>query len=147
MKKHKGQSVVEFALVLPLFLFIMFGIIYSGMMFHDYITLSNIARSCSRDVAISAKDSSVSIGDAKTYYTPQLNSLMTSFYKPVGADPITINIKQNENGDVIQTTINMQLNVDGFFVDMILPKGFGVQYYMKKEPFTSSSSSSSSTSP
>ena len=143
MKKHKGQSVVEFALVLPLFLFIMFGIIYSGMMFHDYITLSNIARSCSRDVAISAKDSSVSIGDAKTYYTPQLNSLMTSFYKPVGDDPITI----VQDGDVIQTTINMQLNVEGFFVDMILPKGFGVRYYMKKEPFTSSSSSSSSTSP
>ena len=143
MKKHKGQSVVEFALVLPLFLFIMFGIIYSGMMFHDYITLSNIARSCSRDVAISAKDSSVSIGDAKTYYTPQLNSLMTSFYIPVGDDPITI----VQDGDVIQTTINMQLNVEGFFVDMILPKGFGVQYYMKKEPFTSSSSSSSSTSP
>ena len=140
MKKHKGQSVVEFALVLPLFLFIMFGIIYSGMMFHDYITLSNIARSCSRDVAISAKDSSVSIGDAKTYYTPQLNSLMTSFYKPVGDDPITI----VQDGDVIQTTINMQLNVEGFFVDMILPKGFGVRYYMKKEPFTSSSSSSTS---
>ena len=140
MKKHKGQSVVEFALVLPLFLFIMFGIIYSGMMFHDYITLSNIARSCSRDVAISAKDSSVSIGDAKTYYTPQLNSLMTSFYKPVGDDPITI----VQDGDVIQTTINMQLNVEGFFVDMILPKGFGIRYYMKKEPFTSSSSSSTS---
>ena len=135
MKKHKGQSVVEFALVLPLFLFIMFGIIYSGMMFHDYITLSNIARSCSRDVAISAKDSSVSIGDAKTYYTPQLNSLMTSFYKPVGDDPITI----VQDGDVIQTTINMQLNVEGFFVDMILPKGFGVRYYMKKEPFITSS--------
>ena len=137
MKKHKGQSTVEFALVLPLFLLIMFGIIYTGMMFHDYTTLSNIARSCTRDVAISAKDSSDSIKDAKDYYTPQLNSLMTSFYKPIGDNPITINIEQNENSDVIKTTINMQLNVNGFFVDMILPKTFGVQYYMIKEPFTS----------
>ena len=53
MKGHKGQSVVEFALVLPLFLFIMFGVIYTGMMFHDYATLSNIARSSAREAAVS----------------------------------------------------------------------------------------------
>ena len=56
MKKHKGQSVVEFALVLPLFLFIMFGVIYTGMLFHDYATLSNIARTSAREAAVTAKD-------------------------------------------------------------------------------------------
>ena len=122
MKKHKGQSVVEFALVLPLFLFILFGIIYSGMMFHDYATLSNIARAITREAAV------------------RLGNLMTKFYTPVGSDPISIVKTHDEaNGDIIQTTINMQLNVNGLFLDMILPKAFGVQYYMRKEPNTSSS--------
>ena len=135
MKKHKGQSVVEFALVLPLFLFIMFGVIYSGMMFHDYTTLSNIARASAREAAVSATSD---YSDIKVYYSAQLRNLMTSFYKPAGSEPISI-VQTHDpinNSDVIESTINMQLNMNGFFVDMILPKTFGVQYYMQKEPYT-----------
>ena len=134
MKKHKGQSVVEFALVLPLFLFIMFGVIYSGMMFHDYATLSNIARASAREAAVI---SGSNFSDIKAYYTPQLSYLLTSFYKPAGSEPISIvqTHDNNNNSDIIESTIIMQLNVNGFFVDMILPKTFGVQYYMQKEPY------------
>ena len=134
MKKRKGQAIVEFALVLPLFLLMMFGIIYSGMMFHDYSTLSNIARASTREAAVSAGEDYTEIVN---FYKDKLKNggLFTSFYIPVGDDPIVI----TQDGDVIQTTINMQLNVDGFFVDMILPKAFGVRYYMQKEPYTNSS--------
>ena len=135
MKKHKGQSVVEFALVLPLFLFIMFGVIYTGMMFHDYATLSNIARASAREAAVI---SGSNYSDIKEYYTPQLEYLMTSFYKPAGSEPISIVQTHDDinNSDIVKSTIIMQLNVNGFFVDMILPKTFGVQYYMQKEPYT-----------
>ena len=133
MKKHKGQSVVEFALVLPLFLFIMFGIIYTGMMFHDYTTLSNIARSSAREASVSGTgpESSGRYTEIESHYLNQFN-LMTNFYKPVGSPPLTV---KQSNG-VIESTIIMQLNVNGFFVDMILPETFGVSYYMKKDPFT-----------
>ena len=135
MKGHKGQSVVEFALVLPLFLFIMFGVIYIGMMFHDYITLSNIARSSAREAATSA---TYDYGDIAKYYRDnQLDELMTSFYKRADSDPIVIErVKPGTEEEGVQSTINMQLKVNGFFIDMILPKTFGVRYYMKKEPFT-----------
>ena len=132
MKKHKGQSVV-------VFLFILFGIIYSGMMFHDYAALSNIARASAREAAVS--DTRSDYTDIKSYYTPQLSYLLTSFYKPAGSDPISIvQIHDNENNsDIIRSTIIMQLDDGGFFLDMILPKMFGVTYYMKKEPYTNSS--------
>ena len=137
MKGHKGQSVVEFALVLPLFLFIMFGVIYTGMMFHDYATLSNIARACTREAAVSATENYSGI---EGRYAEKLlrGGLMTSFYKPVGSRPIAIVQKSEEEGKVkvIETTINMQLNVNGFFLDMIVPQTFGVRYYMLKEPIT-----------
>ena len=142
MKKHKGQSVVEFALVLPLFLLIMFGIIYTGMMFHDYTTVSNIARSSAREAAISTISATSTAeavyGEIAGHYVDQLDTLMTSFYKKADNNPIVIkpmNIGTKNEG--VESTITMQLNVSGFFVDMILPKKFGVQYYMKKEPFTS----------
>lgn len=140
MKKHKGQSVVEFALVLPLFLFIMFGVIYTGMMFHDYSTLSNIARASAREAAVSATSDYT---DIKSHYTSQLRGLMTSFYKPAGSEPISIVQTHDDenNSDIVKSTIIMQLNVNGFFVDMILPKTFGVEFYMQKEPYTSSTSS------
>ena len=144
MNKHKGQSTVEFALVLPLFLFIMFGIIYTGMMYHDYTTLSNIARSVAREAAVTAGNDDQTYSDIadSDYYKDQLNTLMTSFYKPVGK--IVINpVKKGTNDEGVEATINMKLNASGFFVDMILPKAFGVRYYMKKEPFTTSSPSSS----
>ena len=142
MKKHKGQSTVEFALVLPLFLLVMFGTIYSGMMYHDYSTLSNIARASAREAALSATDSSneqAKYGEIAGYYENQLDNLMTSFYKKADTDPISI----VSVGNGVQTTINMQLNVNGFFAEMILPRSFGVRYFMVKEPYTSNPSGGS----
>ena len=128
MKKRKGQSVVEFALVLPLFLLIMFGVIYTGMLFHDYITVSNIARTSAREAAVTAKDE---YGAIATHYEGQLNELLTNFYKKADSNPIVI-VPEGVNG--VQATINMQLNTRGYFVELILPPSFGVQYYMRKEP-------------
>lgn len=52
MKTQNGQSVVEFALLLPMFLVIVFGIIYVGFFFGDFITLSNLARSAAREASV-----------------------------------------------------------------------------------------------
>ena len=43
-RRQEGQSIVEFALVFPLFLMFVFGIIFFGVLFYDYIALSNVAR-------------------------------------------------------------------------------------------------------
>ena len=68
MRKQKGQSLVEFALVIPFFLFIVFAIIYAGMLFHDYSTLSNIARSAAREAAIVT---GTDYDNIKTFYLNQ----------------------------------------------------------------------------
>ena len=44
MKKQRGQILIEFALILPLFLLMIFGIFYSGMLFYDYIALYIISK-------------------------------------------------------------------------------------------------------
>lgn len=52
MKRSKGQSLVEFALVMPLLLMILIGIIEFGFMFSNYITLTNASREAARVVSL-----------------------------------------------------------------------------------------------
>lgn len=52
MNKQRGQDLVEFALLMPLFFIFIFGIMYCGFAFGDYITLNNEARSAAREAVI-----------------------------------------------------------------------------------------------
>lgn len=52
--RNKGQTIVEFALVVPLMMFIFFSSIYAGIMFLDYTQYNNAARNAARDVSLQA---------------------------------------------------------------------------------------------
>lgn len=52
MKFQRGQSIVEFAIILPLFLFLFFGIVYMGLAFSDYLMLSHTARSIAHEASL-----------------------------------------------------------------------------------------------
>ena len=148
MKKQKGQVIVEFAIVLPLFLFLIFGLIYSGMLFHDYSTLSNIARSAAREKAISTVATDAAILE---HYYDSANKqfkggLLTQLYKPVSEDnPITFTngnktvidgegheTTVSDTDDII-VTIGMQLNTSLPFIDIVLPPNFNIVYHMRKD--------------
>jgi Flp pilus assembly protein TadG len=47
-KEERGQAMVEFALVLPIFMLLIFAIVDFGMGFHAYITVTNSAREGAR---------------------------------------------------------------------------------------------------
>ena len=79
MKKQRGQVIIEFALILPLFLLMIFGLFYSGMLFYDYSTLSNVARSAARETAIESNVIIVS-GENKTVDTDVLDTIISHYY-------------------------------------------------------------------
>jgi Flp pilus assembly protein TadG len=47
-KKERGQAMVEFVLVLPIFLLLVFGIVDFGMGFNAWLTVTNSAREGAR---------------------------------------------------------------------------------------------------
>ena len=49
LRWQRAQGLVEFALVIPLFLLLVMGIIYFGMAFSDYLTMSNSVRCIAHD--------------------------------------------------------------------------------------------------
>jgi Flp pilus assembly protein TadG len=51
-KGEKGQALVEFALVLPFLLFVLYGIIQFGLLLNTYITVTDSARAGARQLAL-----------------------------------------------------------------------------------------------
>lgn len=52
MKSQKGQSIVEFAIVIPMLLLILFGIVDFGRTFHIYLSMNHVGREVARAASI-----------------------------------------------------------------------------------------------
>ena len=137
MKKQRGQVIIEFALVLPLFLLMIFGLIYSGMMFHDYSTLSNVARSAAREAAITQNVTENDPNIVGNYYNSQNNTfiegLITGLYVPKSGNALNIHIDKTIEPNDILVTITMQRRASLPWIEIVLPEEFAIKYHMRKD--------------
>jgi Flp pilus assembly protein TadG len=62
IKSERGQTMTEFAFVLPILLVLLFGIVQFGVIFNNYVTLTDAARSGARKAVVS-RNSSDPVGD------------------------------------------------------------------------------------
>ena len=53
VRDEKGQTMAEFAIVLPLLVVLLFGIVQFGILFNNYVTLTDAARAGARAAAVS----------------------------------------------------------------------------------------------
>jgi len=53
LKNERGQTMTEFALVLPILVVLLFGIIQFGIAFNNYVTLTDAVRAGARKAAVS----------------------------------------------------------------------------------------------
>jgi Flp pilus assembly protein TadG len=53
IRSERGQTMTEFALVLPLLVLLLFGIIQFGVTFNQYVTLTDAVRAGARKAAVS----------------------------------------------------------------------------------------------
>ena len=54
-RNERGQTMVEFALVLPILAVLLFGVIQFGIAFNNYITITDAARAGARKAAVSGQ--------------------------------------------------------------------------------------------
>jgi Flp pilus assembly protein TadG len=52
-RSETGQSMAEFVLVLPILALLLFGIVQFGIVFHDYVQITDAARAGARKAAVS----------------------------------------------------------------------------------------------
>ncbi len=110
-KLQKGQSILEFAIVLPLFTLILVGILYASMTLADYLSLSSMARSSAREASVVQDKNQVE----KKY--PEVKEKYKDYKFPVDIykwDPKkNFNIEYKKNTHNVTVTIKAELNEDG----------------------------------
>ena len=142
---------VEFALVAPMLCLMIFGMIWSGFMFMEYLHYSNQVRTVARQIAVT--DKSNRTDDLLTGYITELEEMYKKGYMPEMYEPkVTIEYKYTDaeakEGDIM-ITVNFKMLDD---VYQSLPNllknpaevsygvGFppkeikAIQYRMKLEP-------------
>lgn len=101
---QKGQSMVEFAVIFPFFMFLIMSIAYFGLAFADFLQLNNIARSSAREA--------LNYTNTKDYYKIKAKysqqKLLSDMYSWGDESQIDINYK-DEN---VTVTIEAPLNKD-----------------------------------
>lgn len=152
MKSQKGQDIVEFALLLPVFLLIICGIMYVGFFFGDYMTLSNIARSAAREATVIeevttktesgqttttnnydviAKSYGDMIYEAQQHHddeSPNEKTFITSLYLYQPSHPMTVkgpeeHVFPGGPEDAVEVVIPMVLNENAAFVKTLSKLG------------------------
>lgn len=115
---QEGQALVEFALVLPFLLMIVLGIIQFGILFHNYLTLTDAVRAGARQAAVSRTDADPE-GRAETRVRQSASKLdQGSLVVAVDPwDPVTASRSWAQGGDVtVIATYPFSVNILGITV-------------------------------
>lgn len=83
MKRQCGQTMVEFALIAPMIFLMIFGMMWGGFMFMEYLRFSNDLRAAARDIAITSVDKRLALeAQYKTELENTYNEHLPKLYKP-----------------------------------------------------------------
>lgn len=94
IRNQKGQALVEMALVLPILLMLVFGIIEFGRIFNAYIIVSNASREGARYAAVGR-----SLTDIETDIDNLTSTLGT----------VTIDVTPTDDGESVKVTVTHPL--------------------------------------
>jgi Flp pilus assembly protein TadG len=77
IKNERGQTMTEFAMVLPLMIVLLFGVIQFGIAFNNYVSLTDAVRAASRKAVVS-RESGNPVGACTTAAYNAAGDLKTS---------------------------------------------------------------------
>ncbi len=99
VRDESGQTMVEFALVAPLLLALVFGIIQFGIAFNNYLTLTDAVRAGSRQGAVSRALPDPRAAAEARVRSAASTSLDSSVGGPLG---ITVTFRSLSGGNAIE---------------------------------------------
>ncbi|NLK86476.1 MAG: pilus assembly protein [Clostridiaceae bacterium] len=118
MKKDKGQSLVETALILPVLLLLLTGIIDFGLLFNSYLVVSNASREGARHAAVGNSDA-------------QIRSAAANAAASLDPDRLEIDITPEEadrdTGDSVTVTVRYGYSMATPVIAAFFPETFDVE--------------------
>lgn len=120
MNRQKGQSVVEFALIIPLVLILIMGMIYGAFAYADYMQCTTSVREAARNIAMQTTAQKRS----QKAEALKHNSYQPALYKAkLYREEYTVDITEPTQTDigyvVVSVTMNRSVNVK------VLPETLG----------------------
>ncbi|ADL11781.1 TadE/TadG family type IV pilus assembly protein [Acetohalobium arabaticum] len=122
IRRRRGQALVELALVLPVLLLILFGIVEFGRIFHAYLVIANAARVGAREGAITNDDTDIK--DAvrtAADHSLDLNRLSIA----ISPDPANRN-----KGDSLTVEVDYDVEVFAPIIAQLVPDPFPINSTM-----------------
>ena len=102
MKKENGQSAVEFALVLPILLLIVCGILDFGWLFYNQLSVENACREGARVGCVNSQDA-------------QLTQIVTNKVEailPDNLDPVKVDVKLTNPTSPLEGDLQVNVKAD-----------------------------------
>jgi Flp pilus assembly protein TadG len=126
--REKGQAMVEFAIIVPLFFFMLYAFSYLGMFFHDYLTLQEMTRNIARQASVG-----ISLADIETNYSSQ--TFLTNVYTFDPKNDIQLlTASDTSDGQNVTVTLTAKLNLEeGSFWKTVLLSEISASLTMRKE--------------
>ena len=107
-KREDGQAMVEFALILPIFLLILCGIIDFGWLFYNQLSLNNACREGARYAVVHTDENA----DTQSIIN-HIENLSTTVFANDGVD-ITVTYSSPSDPTAGDVTVSMQADISFF---------------------------------
>lgn len=111
-QREEGQAMVEFALILPIFLLILCGIIDFGWLFYNQLTLNNACREGARYAVVNTADNA----DTQAI----INHIENSEYHVFANDGVKISVVYSSPGEPTSGDITVSMSADISFFTPVL---------------------------
>ncbi len=121
VRDERGQTAVEFALIAPLLVVLLLGIIQFGIAFHNYVTITDAARAGARK-AIVARFASGNFNDAKQTVKDAASSLDQTELNKASAIQIT-DPDGMVAGSQVTVTVNYPYTIDIPLIGLTVSSG------------------------
>ena len=128
-RAYRGQSIVEFAIVLPFLMLLLMGIIFFSMVFVDYLWLSDVARSAAREASLVSAETYARRGYSDVIQKCAQREIVFGMFdwqpSSSGANSQALSIDyvgsadSNDNG-MVDVKINAKLDRTGSFFARVL---------------------------
>lgn len=126
-KKENGQAMVEFALLLPILILLIGGIIDFGWIFGNKLLINNACREAARYTAIHYNDSSTD-DDQAVAYNIVIAALPSGVFHHLDEDDgeVFVDVAMAPSGENISISLESDINVLTPFLSTILGETYNI---------------------
>ena len=139
---NRGSAIIEFVIIMPLFFLMLFGMLYGGIMLHDYNGLNELTRAAARAGAIEQTDDGNKVDEGKTESPTKKVARVKKFITDNGKNYLllyavaknTIEVKKINEEDAIIVSVSANRTEDiPLIVEDLLPKTISSSMSMRIE--------------